>query len=155
MGKGPFRRGSPLAAAYVRACDGDTIIVSWIEEPESWPETDRIRLAGIDAPENWPTRTTPGTASAQALDLICRGAWLRIIPTRSWPDPYGRMVAQVFARGWNLSEFMIKHGYAQPFHAPFRKSTLVRKKGLRPACATPKIKLITPPGNTTLPSSNT
>jgi endonuclease YncB( thermonuclease family) len=140
MGKGPFRRGSPLAADYVRACDGDTIIVSWIEEPEFWPETDRIRLAGIDAPENWPTRTAPGTASTQALDMICRGAWLRIIPTRSWPDPYGRMIAQVFASGCNLSSWMVQHGYAQRYTAPFRRQSLHRKNGLRPACAMPKIK---------------
>jgi endonuclease YncB( thermonuclease family) len=140
MGKGPFRRGSPLSADFVRACDGDTIIVSWIEEPEFWPSTDRIRLAGVDAPENWPTRTAPGTAAAWALDLICHNTRLLIIPTRSWPDPYGRMIAQVFARGLNLSEFMIKHGYARPYHSPFRKQTLQRKNGLRPACAMPRIK---------------
>lgn len=63
-GRPAWSTGTRYRAPFIRAIDGDTIIVAWSPEDETDTFPDRIRLAGIDAPEFIP-RPQPGAAAAQ------------------------------------------------------------------------------------------
>ena len=57
---------------------------------------DRVRLAGVDAPELRP-KPQPGAAAAKLhLQSLAEGNLLWIVPTKRWPDRYGRLVARIY-----------------------------------------------------------
>ena len=94
-----------IAASQCYVVDGDTIRCG----------SERIRLLGIDAPElhGCPRNRTcapgGGQDSKRSLERMMGGA-LRIEPVTR--DRYGRVVAQVYAGGRNLSCQQLRAGQA-------------------------------------------
>lgn len=103
-------------AAFVRAIDGDTIIVVWDEPGRAAAMPDRVRLAGIDAPELRP-KPQPGAEAARLhLETLCKKTILAIVPTHAWPDRYGRLIARLYNQAaTDICYAMIQDGFANEF----------------------------------------
>jgi endonuclease YncB( thermonuclease family) len=143
-----WNRGDLLSAHVIRVIDGDTVLVDWWNSETKPPRPARVRLAGIDAPELYP-RPQPGSVAATyALAKLVENRDVAIIPTRRWPDPYGRMIARVYIDGADVSVLMVRAGHAQVWSQRLRKEQRIRTQGLSPNSASPTRRLITPPART-------
>lgn len=116
----------------LRIHDGDTIVCDIEVGMGIWLHDRRIRLARINAPE---LPTPLGVAALNALQaLIVPQATLTLITTGSEPfDNYGRVLGEVIlyvlphTAGINLSDWLLAHGYAQPWPAPQPIPQLVKE----------------------------
>ena len=92
----------------VRVCDPDTIIVAG---PECGRLQPPVRLAWLDGPE----RGRPGFhAATRFLHLCCTDKSLSLTPRwhqGSCTDRWGRIVANVYAAGKDVTRLMIKAGW--------------------------------------------
>jgi len=155
-----WRRGTTYLARAQRAIDGDTIEVIWLEPNAAGLFPTRIRLARIDAPELRP-RVEPGALAAQAaLARLVVGQVVQVTPRRAWPDPYGRIIADVHVAGGDVALIMVMGGFVRPYSATLRRQARIRTQGLNPVSAKPQRRLITPPARTngwpvSMPSSRT
>ena len=90
-----------ITGEIVDVVDGTTIIV----QVES--ERIRVRLYGIVCPDEG----QPFVALAKnAINDLISGDQVALIP--EYEDRYGRIIAHVYVRGINISEALIKNGYA-------------------------------------------
>jgi endonuclease YncB( thermonuclease family) len=105
-------KGRHYSRTVVRIIDGDTLVVDW-PDPAGLPNERRtIRLAGIDAPELVPAASPAALASAAHLADLCHYRSVRVVPTRTWPDPYNRIIARVYVGATDLSAAQVKAGHA-------------------------------------------
>lgn len=109
---GHWIKGRAYRTQVIHVRDGDTIVVAHDSEDgrvcDRWP----IRLAGMDAPERTQPPTRPGEEAYQNLCHLCLLRKVTVIPTRTWPDPYGRTIARVFRDGQDLSTAQIRANHA-------------------------------------------
>ena len=107
----------------LRVHDGDTIVCDINVGFNLWLHDERIRLARINCPE---LPTPQGQAAQVALAALLEqpGVTLEVLTTGTKPkDNYGRYEGEVFAMtdpkkpGINLSDWLLAHGYAQPWPA--------------------------------------
>jgi endonuclease YncB( thermonuclease family) len=155
-----WKRWETYRCLVLRVIDGDTITVCW-ENPDlqihgPW----RIRLARIDAEELRPTPTPLAVAARDYLQSLIQDQIVTIQPRRSWPDPYGRIIAEVTHAGRNISHHLLLKGLVHPYPTALIRDARNRTKGHSPTSATPTRRLITPPGTTTgnhisMPSTRT
>jgi endonuclease YncB( thermonuclease family) len=144
-----WKRGEDYNAAVLRAIDGDTLEVKWTDPNFLGLFPERIRLAGLDAPELRPTPQPGALAAQRALSAMVRGMPVTISPTRTWPDPYGRIIARVRIGGQDVTKTMIAGGWAKPYSVKSRKVQRILQKGLNPLSAIPTRQVRTPPTTTT------
>jgi endonuclease YncB( thermonuclease family) len=146
-GRYNWLRGTTYYASAARAIDGDTIIVLWDVHQYTRPSVNRIRLAGLDAPELHP-RAQPGAAAAyHALKTLVADVNLLVVPTRTWPDKYGRMVARVYTRdNDDLTHAMIRAGVAIPWSWS-RRARARRAQNQKPQLSAPQPQPPQPPDN--------
>lgn len=96
----------PATSQVVRVIDGDTIEVN----------DEKVRLYGIDAPERGQpcTRNNShydcGSASKEHLEFVLNGATVKC--KKKAKDKWGRFVAQCTAGGEDISQLMVRHGWA-------------------------------------------
>lgn len=140
-----WRVGVPYGAVVERIVDGDTVRVGWcssyLERWGPWV----IRLARIDAAELRPYPTAAGVAARDALIRLVGGRVVEVIPRRAWPDPYGRMIADIRVEGRDVAHEMIVGGWVQRYSATLRRAARVLAKGAMPSSAVPMKRLIQPP----------
>lgn len=124
-GRPAWISGVAYYADFVRAVDGDTLVVAWRGEAGWHTNPDRVRLAGVDAPERLP-KPEPGAESARLhLQRLCSAGPLCIVPTRSWPDRYGRLIARVYdSNRRDLCSAMVIDGYAVLYRPRKRRLNL-------------------------------
>lgn len=97
---------TPVGTENVRVIDGDTIEIN----------SKKVRLYGIDAPEKGqPCRrnNSPydcGTASKEHLEFILTGTNVKC--TKKGKDKWGRFIGVCTADGEDISQLMVKHGWA-------------------------------------------
>ena len=107
------------------AIDGDTCIVLWPDPQDEFTIPDRIRLAGVDAPEIGRSPQPGAIAAREHLQSLAEGHLLTIIPTKAWPDKYGRLIARIYTEDRiELNMAMIVDGFATEYRAH-------RRRGLR------------------------
>ena len=117
-----WKAGEQFHAIFHRAADGDTIIVEWSPEDRTDEFPDRIRLADLDAPELYPVNQPGAIAAKLHLERLCTGQLLRIVPTHSWPDKYGRMIARIWTPdGKDINLAMVADGYARRYTTHSRR----------------------------------
>lgn len=150
-----WKVGQVYLATGTRAVDGDTLDVAWSPGGAAAGMPTRIRIARIDAPELRP-HPEPGALAAQAaLGRLAQFQELEIIPRRSWPDPYGRLIADIRVDNHDVAQTLIQWGFVVRYSAYNRRQARIRQKGLNPVSAIPTRRLNTPPRTITgLPISN-
>lgn len=127
-GEPRWKKGQQIYADFVRAIDGDTILVSYWVGSYLWPNTNRVRLSGIDAPELYPHAQPGAEAARQHLASLCASRTICVIPTRAWPDKYGRLLARVYNNAMqDINHHMIADGYARPYRAKAKRRPHERK----------------------------
>lgn len=111
-----------MYAEFIRAINGDTIIVAYWDAEDFCSNPDRVRLAGVDAPELHP-HAQPGAEAARLhLQSLCTPPTICVIPTRAWPDRYGRLIARIYNSAMqDVNHRMIVDGYALPYRARARR----------------------------------
>lgn len=96
----------PVSTQPVRVIDGDTIEVNH----------EKVRLYGIDAPEKGQPckrNNSPydcGGASKEHLEFVLTGTIVKC--TKKGKDKWGRFVAECAADGEDISQLMVRHGWA-------------------------------------------
>ena len=91
-------------AKVVKVTDGDTIRVKWFERNFDFP----IRFADLAAPE---IKEFGGKESQSWLESQIMGKEVRIVPTKSRVERWGRLLANVFHNGFDMSEDSIRNGH--------------------------------------------
>lgn len=104
----------------LRVIDGDTILAMMMCPCCNVQSKQRIRLARIDAPELKGPDRAAAERSKAILAAACQGAALKLGVNRSWPDKYGRVIAEVIVNGVNMSDMMLAYGAAQKWRDPER-----------------------------------
>lgn len=99
----------------LRAVDGDTLLVRMICPCCLIESQQRVRLGRIDAPELAGRRRAAAIAARDYLGSLCHGQVGEIAVRKSWPDRYGRVLAEVYVDGRNLSDAMLSAGHAIPW----------------------------------------
>ena len=96
-------------AICVKVIDGDTIRLRWEERDFDFP----LRLLGIDAPE---MNEEGGKESQQWLEGLILDEEIMIIMDRNQRvGKFGRLLGNVFHRGINLNEDLIRNDFATTF----------------------------------------
>jgi micrococcal nuclease len=113
---GGKQAASRLQVSLVRVVDGDTI---WVSMPDGREE--KVRYIGIDAPELADGETSAeylaDDASARNARLLGSGA-LELELDIEERDPYGRLLAYVWAGGLFVNERLVLEGYARAREYP-------------------------------------
>ena len=144
--KGRWWVGASYAVTVTDVFDGDTLAIKWhtANATEAWP--DRVRIARISAAEMRPRPTPEALAAKNALEYMLSAGAVTIIPRKAWPDPYGRVIADVRVAGIDIATALITGGWVQPYKGWLPNQPSRKTKGANPTSAIPKRKLITPPG---------
>jgi micrococcal nuclease len=102
--------GDRVRAEVVDVVDGDTIEVSLDAE------TDRVRYIGVDTPESvapgQPVECFGRRASAANARLV-GGEEVELLFDRELRDPYGRLLAYVYADGVLVNGELVARGFAR------------------------------------------
>lgn len=100
---------SPQMPQAIRVIDGDTIELS----------SEKLRLFGMDAPEKGQPckrNNSPydcGAASKEHLEFLLTGA--KVECTKKKKDKWGRYIALCSADGEDISQLMVRHGWAMAY----------------------------------------
>jgi hypothetical protein len=140
-----WKRGDTYFGRTAHIRDGDTLVVTYNDPAANAALPHVIRLARLDAAELRPAVQPGAVAARAALARLVSNRTLTIVPTRNWPDPYGRLIAEVWTEGVNVTNEMIEAGYATTYKPRLRKLMRLRKNGGRPTSATPTHRLTRPP----------
>jgi len=125
-----WKRGQWFGAEFVRAVHGDCLLVAVRDAASESTVHVRVRLARVSDRVQARGPAANDTPCARRVWQLCQGEPLMICPKRVWPDPYGRIVAEVMLHcgavdaagpscGLNLSTFLLREGH------------VVRWRGLR------------------------
>jgi len=95
----------PFMAKVVKVSDGDTIRVKWDERDFDFP----IRFADLAAPEK---DERGGPASQSWLEDQILGEEVEIVPTKLRVEKWGRLLANIFFLGMDMSAQSIDAGHA-------------------------------------------
>jgi len=109
-------------ATVLRCLDGDTIRVCWADRNLEYRGPWTVRLSRIDAAEMRPHPTQAAVTAKHFLEHLVDGHEVEIIPRRTWPDPYGRIIADVRIGGKDVSTELLAAGVVTPYNAWLRKS---------------------------------
>jgi endonuclease YncB( thermonuclease family) len=109
-------------ATVLRCLDGDTIRVCWADRNLEYRGPWTVRLSRIDAAEMHPFASPTAVTAKLFLEHLVDGQLVEIIPRRTWPDPYGRMIADVRVGGKDVSTELLAAGVVVPYSATLRKS---------------------------------
>ena len=116
--------GRRLSARVTRDVDGDTVAVVFADGAEI-----DVRLIGIDTPEEF----RPGypvecgaRAAARSMASMVSGRRVTLVtdPSQDRFDRYGRLLAYVYRRHWNLNRAQVLRGWAEVYvygGNPFRQ----------------------------------
>lgn len=115
-------------AACLRVIDGDTILVRMVCPCCRIVSEQRVRLARLDAPELKGENMAAGMDSKEYLRSRIEGKAIEIRPTRSWPDKYGRVLAEVYYQGQCLTEEMVSRGHGR-YHYTWKKGEKKHQEG--------------------------
>jgi endonuclease YncB( thermonuclease family) len=135
-------------ATVLRCPDGDTIVVSWHYRNLEYRGPHRVRLSRIDAPEMRPFPSQAAVTAKHFLEHLVDGKEVEIIPRRSWPDPYGRIIADVRCNGKDVSTELLAAGVVCPYSPLLRSAARTRTKAGNPNSAIPRTKFTNAPGAT-------
>ncbi len=108
--------GIPLRGRVVNVCDGDTLDYEVFSCEETWHGLVRVRLAGIDAPELKGVDDARARRAQSRLIGMVLGRDCVLIPTRRWPDCYGRMLGHVFVGNSSVALQLLALGLAKVYH---------------------------------------
>jgi endonuclease YncB( thermonuclease family) len=116
--------GRRISARVTRDVDGDTVAAVFA----NGAETD-VRLIGIDTPEEFkPDYPVECGARAAARSMASMVAGRRVTlvtdPSQDRFDRYGRLLAYVYRRAWNLNRAQVLRGWAEVYvygGNPFRQ----------------------------------
>lgn len=100
-------------AKCLRVIDGDTILCRLICPCCKIESEQRVRLARIDAPELRGPQQHLARCSRDRLRELVQGKKITVSVTRSWPDKYGRVLAEVSIDDINVSNWMQQRGLAK------------------------------------------
>jgi endonuclease YncB( thermonuclease family) len=107
--------GRRISAQVIRDVDGDTIAVVFADGAEI-----DVRLIGIDTPEEF----RPGypvecgaRAAARSMASMVSGRRVTLVtdPSQDRFDRYGRLLAYVYRRQWNLNRAQVLRGWAEVY----------------------------------------
>jgi endonuclease YncB( thermonuclease family) len=116
--------GRRISARVTRDVDGDTVAVVFADGAEI-----DVRLIGIDTPEEF----RPGypvecgaRAAARSMASMVSGRRVTLVtdPSQDRFDRYGRLLAYVYRRHWNLNRAQVLRGWAEVYvygGTPFRQ----------------------------------
>lgn len=108
-----MRMRAPTPATLVRVVDGDTLVLQLACPCCLTVTQQRVRLARIDAPElNSVHDAAARRAQCQLAAIVDRGP-ITVSVTRTHPDKYGRLLAEVIVNGVSVSDTMVATGHAQ------------------------------------------
>jgi len=94
-------------ATLVRVVDGDTLRLTLDLGFYLRREDQSYRLLRINAPE---LNTDEGKAAKAALEAYLAGKSLLVQTQKA--DSFGRFLAEVYANGANVSDWLVSQGYA-------------------------------------------
>ena len=102
------------AARCVQVIDGDTLDLD-IDLGFHVTIRQRVRLRGIDAPELWGKDKDRAVAARTEVTIWTDGVELLIRTELDETDKYGRMLADVWGNGLNLSDYLVERGLARRY----------------------------------------
>ena len=102
------------AARCVQVIDGDTLDLD-IDLGFHVTLRQRVRLRGIDTPELRGPQRELAEAARQAVDAWLQDDIVLIRTERDQTDKYGRMLADVWGNGLNLSDYLVERGLARRY----------------------------------------
>lgn len=102
-------------ATVIRAVDGDTLLCRVVCPCCRVQSEQRVRIMGIDAPELTGGLAHMGEMAKAYLQQRLGGKVIALAIARTWPDKYGRILADVQIDGKRLSQELIKAGFAMPW----------------------------------------
>jgi endonuclease YncB( thermonuclease family) len=120
---------SSVKAMYVRTIDGDTFVCNISNWPDIIGQRISVRLAGIDTPEKHDKHEAVRKLSRKAAEYTrTRLENAKTIELRNVRrGKYFRLLADVYVDGDNLSEELIKHGYAKPYNGGRKPQWIIEK----------------------------
>jgi endonuclease YncB( thermonuclease family) len=120
---------SAVNAHYVRSIDGDTIIVDIDDWPDIVGRKMPIRLASIDTPEKHDKSPAVRKLSLKAAEYPrARLENAKTIELRNIRrGKYFRLLADVYVDGNNLSEELMKNGYAKPYNGGRKPQWIIER----------------------------
>lgn len=102
------------SARYVSAYDGDTVRLDIDLGFNIWLHNASVRLLGINTPELRGKEKALGLAARDALRAkLTEAQVLRIVSRKR--GKYGRYLADIYADGVHLNQWMIDQGHAVPY----------------------------------------
>jgi micrococcal nuclease len=97
-------------ATVLSVYDGDTMTCN-IEIGFDLYKLEKVRLSGIDAPEVRGEERPEGLKSRDALRELTLGKQLRLV--NEGTGKYGRTIATLYLDTINISDWMVRNGYAE------------------------------------------
>lgn len=98
-------------AKCLRVIDGDTILVMMVCPCCRICSQQRVRLARLDAPELKGPQACQGLTAKLALAAMIEGRDVKLGVKKTWPDKYGRVIAEVYHDGVNVTDRMVHLHY--------------------------------------------
>jgi len=120
-----WKRGEHYPAIVTAVFDGDTVKVEWSVASLRGIRPDRIRLAGIDAAEMFPRPSQAAATAKLALSVFALWQTCVVVPTRSWPDCYGRIIARLLIHGVDASTELLRQGVVTKYNPVRRQARAV------------------------------
>ncbi len=106
-------------AVVVNVYDGDTVHVDIDLGLHTWVHREKIRLARIDAPEIRGEERPAGLKSRDFLRKLVLGKEILLVTIKDRKGKFGRYLGELFLRMdgrlVNVSDLMVKEGYAVPY----------------------------------------
>lgn len=116
-------------AKVVNVYDGDTVTLAAFHTNAKNPHLFRCRLARIDAPEmtKQTGRTKRDRLREKELAIVSRDALRKLIDNEIVDvkvlklEKYGRVLAELYYKKMNISDWMVEHDYAVPYDGGTKK----------------------------------
>jgi micrococcal nuclease len=102
----------------VKVYDGDTITIATYFHDKVYRFS--VRLNGIDSPEIKGPNKADAVISRDALSALVMNKVVVLKNVKT--EKYGRLLADVYMNGVNVSDWMLKAGHAVPYSGGTKKS---------------------------------